>query len=120
MFMVSFLKPVMEGKAVLFKQFGQVDSTDLEVDEADPERFVEIVASRSPSFGGINLEDSKAPDCFTIEQALSSRLDIPVFHDDQHGTGIVVAAALKNCAFRCSYCSAPKRKTFMFPTAKVS
>ncbi|TFV36181.1 hypothetical protein E4K65_45715 [Bradyrhizobium niftali] len=89
-------KPVMEGKAVLFKQFGHVDSIDLEIDEADPERFVEIVASLSPSFGGINLEDIKAPDCFTIEQALSSSLDIPVFHDDQHGSAIVVAAALKN------------------------
>ncbi len=89
-------KPVMEGKAVLFKRFADVDVFDLEIDECDPERFIEIVASLAPTFGGINLEDIKAPDCFLIEQTLKERLDIPVFHDDQHGTAIVVSAAVLN------------------------
>ena len=89
-------KPVMEGKAVLFKKFANVDCIDLEVDLRDPERFIEVVAALEPSFGGINLEDIKAPECFKIEQALRQRMSIPVFHDDQHGTAICVAAAIRN------------------------
>lgn len=89
-------KPVMEGKAVLFKKFADINAFDIEVNESDPERFVEAVAALEPTFGAINLEDIKAPDCFYIEKELESRLDIPVFHDDQHGTAIVVAAAIRN------------------------
>ena len=89
-------KPVMEGKAVLFKKFAGIDVFDLEVDEKDPERLVEVIAALAPTFGGINLEDIKAPDCFLVERRLRARLQIPVFHDDQHGTAIVVAAALLN------------------------
>lgn len=89
-------KPVMEGKAVLFKAFADIDVFDLEVDERDPQRFIDIVASLEPTFGGINLEDIKAPECFIIEQALKERMQIPVFHDDQHGTAIVVAAGIRN------------------------
>ncbi|MDN5938687.1 MAG: malate dehydrogenase, partial [Salinisphaera sp.] len=89
-------KPVMEGKAVLFKKFANIDVFDIEVDEEDPEQFIETVARIAPTFGGINLEDIAAPHCFAIEQALMQRLDIPVFHDDQHGTAIIVAAALHN------------------------
>lgn len=87
-------KPVMEGKAVLFKKFSGIDVFDLEVAETDPDKFVEIVASLEPTFGGINLEDIKAPECFEIEAKLRNRMKIPVFHDDQHGTAIVVAAAV--------------------------
>ncbi|MBF0614822.1 MAG: NADP-dependent malic enzyme [Magnetococcales bacterium] len=89
-------KPVMEGKAALFKKFAGIDVFDLEVNERDPDRFVEIVASLEPTFGGINLEDIRAPECFTIEAKLRERMNIPVFHDDQHGTAIVVAAAVIN------------------------
>jgi malate dehydrogenase (oxaloacetate-decarboxylating)(NADP+) len=89
-------KPVMEGKAVLFKKFAGIDSFDIEVDERDPDKFIEIVASLEPTFGGINLEDIKAPECFKIEQTLRSRMKIPVFHDDQHGTAIIVGAAVLN------------------------
>ncbi len=89
-------KPVMEGKAVLFKRFANIDAFDIEVDEKDPEKFIEVVSRLEPTFGAINLEDIKAPDCFIIESALSERMNIPVFHDDQHGTAIVVAAAIKN------------------------
>ncbi|MCR6671403.1 NADP-dependent malic enzyme [Devosia ginsengisoli] len=89
-------KPVMEGKAVLFKKFAGIDSIDIEVNEQDPQRFIEIVAPLEPSFGGINLEDIKAPECFEIEEALRERMNIPVFHDDQHGTAIIVAAAVLN------------------------
>jgi malate dehydrogenase (oxaloacetate-decarboxylating)(NADP+) len=89
-------KPVMEGKAVLFKKFAGIDSIDIEVNEEDPKRFVDIVAPLEPSFGGINLEDIKAPECFEIEEALRERMNIPVFHDDQHGTAIIVAAAVLN------------------------
>ena len=89
-------KPVMEGKAVLFKKFSGIDSFDIEVNEQDPEKFIEIVASLEPSFGGINLEDIKAPECFKIEQTLRERMKIPVFHDDQHGTAIIVGAAVLN------------------------
>jgi malate dehydrogenase (oxaloacetate-decarboxylating)(NADP+) len=91
-------KPVMEGKAVLFKVFADIDSIDLEVDVSDPEEFVNVVKSLGYSFGGINLEDIKAPECFVIEQKLKACMDIPVFHDDQHGTAIIVAAALINAA----------------------
>ncbi|MEM9194602.1 MAG: NADP-dependent malic enzyme [Myxococcota bacterium] len=91
-------KPVMEGKAVLFKRYADIDVFDLEVNEADPDKFIEVVAALEPTFGGINLEDLKAPDCFLIEQALRERMDIPVFHDDQHGTAIISAAALMNAA----------------------
>jgi malate dehydrogenase (oxaloacetate-decarboxylating)(NADP+) len=89
-------KPVMEGKAALFKTFADIDVFDLELDASDPDRFVDAVAALAPSFGGINLEDIKAPECFEIERKLIERLDIPVFHDDQHGTAIVVAAAVRN------------------------
>lgn len=89
-------KPVMEGKGVLFKRFADIDVFDIEVDCLDPEQFIETVAHISPTFGGINLEDIKAPECFYIEEALQAKLSIPVFHDDQHGTAIVVAAGLLN------------------------
>ncbi len=89
-------KPVMEGKAVLFKKFANVDVFDIEVDETDVEKFVECVARLEPTFGGINLEDIAAPACFEIERLLRERMKIPVFHDDQHGTAIVVAAAIYN------------------------
>jgi len=89
-------KPVMEGKAVLFKQFADIDVFDIEIDEQDPEQLIETIARLEPSFGGINLEDIKAPECFIVEQALKARMKIPVFHDDQHGTAIVVSAAILN------------------------
>ncbi len=89
-------KPVMEGKAVLFKQFADIDVFDIEIEERDPEKFIDTVARLEPSFGGINLEDIKAPECFIIEKALKERMNIPVFHDDQHGTAIVVCAAILN------------------------
>ncbi len=89
-------KPVMEGKGVLFKKFAGVDVFDIEIDEKDPEKFVEIVAALEPTFGGINLEDIKAPECFYIEQKLRERMNIPVFHDDQHGTAIISSAAVLN------------------------
>ncbi len=89
-------KPVMEGKAVLFKKFADIDVFDIEVDESDIDRFVDVVAALEPTFGGINLEDIKAPECFFIEQKLKERMNIPVFHDDQHGTAICSAAAVYN------------------------
>jgi malate dehydrogenase (oxaloacetate-decarboxylating)(NADP+) len=89
-------KPVMEGKAALFKTFADIDVFDLELDASNPDTFVDAVAALAPTFGGINLEDIKAPECFDIERKLIERLDIPVFHDDQHGTAIVVAAAIRN------------------------
>lgn len=89
-------KPVMEGKAVLFKKFSNIDVFDIEINELDPDEFVKTVARLEPTFGGINLEDIKAPECFMIEQALRERMRIPVFHDDQHGTAIIVAAAVLN------------------------
>ena len=89
-------KPVMEGKACLFKKFSGIDVFDIEVDETDPDKLVEIIASLEPTFGGINLEDIKSPECFIVERALRKRMNIPVFHDDQHGTAIVVGAALLN------------------------
>ena len=89
-------KPVMEGKAVLFKKFAGIDVFDIEVDALDPDRFVEVVAALEPTFGAINLEDIKAPECFDIEARLRARMSIPVFHDDQHGTAITVAAAVRN------------------------
>ncbi|MCP3970861.1 MAG: NADP-dependent malic enzyme [Rhodobacteraceae bacterium] len=89
-------KPVMEGKAVLFKKFGNIDCFDIEVNESDPEKLAEIVCALEPTFGAINLEDIKAPDCFTVERICRERMNIPVFHDDQHGTAIVVGAAATN------------------------
>ncbi|MEJ7926623.1 NADP-dependent malic enzyme [Sphingobium sp. AN641] len=89
-------KPVMEGKAVLFKKFADIDVFDIEVDTTDPRKFIDAVALLEPTFGGINLEDIKAPECFAIEAELKKRMNIPVFHDDQHGTAIVVAAAVRN------------------------
>ncbi|NVZ10208.1 malate dehydrogenase [Allochromatium humboldtianum] len=89
-------KPVMEGKAVLFKRFAGIDCFDIEVDAESPQAFIETVARIAPTFGGINLEDIAAPHCFEIEQALIEQLDIPVFHDDQHGTAIIIAAGLLN------------------------
>ncbi len=89
-------KPVMEGKGVLFKKFAGIDVFDLEIDERDPDKLVDIIAALEPTFGGINLEDIKAPECFYIERKLRERMKIPVFHDDQHGTSIIVGAALLN------------------------
>ena len=89
-------KPVMEGKGVLFKKFSGIDVFDIEINEKDPDKLVEIIAALEPTFGGINLEDIKAPDCFYVERKLRERMKIPVFHDDQHGTAIVVGAALLN------------------------
>ncbi len=89
-------KPVMEGKGVLFKKFSGIDVFDIEINEKDPDRLVDIIASLEPTFGGINLEDIKAPDCFYVERKLRERMKIPVFHDDQHGTAIVVGAAILN------------------------
>ena len=89
-------KPVMEGKGVLFKKFAGIDVFDIEIDELDQEKLVDIVASLEPTFGGINLEDIKAPECFYVEQKLRERMSIPVFHDDQHGTAIIVGAAMLN------------------------
>ncbi len=91
-------KPVMEGKGVLFKRFADIDVFDLEVDSSDPDHFVDVVRSLEPTFGGINLEDIKAPECFYIEERLKSEMKIPVFHDDQHGTAIISGAALLNAA----------------------
>jgi malate dehydrogenase (oxaloacetate-decarboxylating)(NADP+) len=89
-------KPVMEGKAVLFKKFAGIDVFDIELNESDPDRLIEIIAALEPTFGGINLEDIKAPECFYVERRLRDRLKIPVFHDDQHGTAIIVGAAVLN------------------------
>jgi malate dehydrogenase (oxaloacetate-decarboxylating)(NADP+) len=89
-------KPVMEGKAVLFKKFAGIDVFDIEVDAKDPQKLIEVVAALEPTFGGINLEDIKAPECFEVERTLRERMKIPVFHDDQHGTAIIVAAAVTN------------------------
>ena len=89
-------KPVMEGKAVLFKKFAGIDSVDIEIDELDPQKFIAAVRPMWPTFGGINLEDIRAPDCFEIEEALREQMPIPVFHDDQHGTAIIVGAAVLN------------------------
>ena len=89
-------KPVMEGKAVLFKRFADIDSIDIEVDTEDPDAFIAAVRYLGPTFGGINLEDIKAPECFIIEEKLRELMDIPVFHDDQHGTAIIAAAGILN------------------------
>src|SRR4051812_16550296 len=89
-------KPVMEGKACLFKKFADIDVYDLEVDAKESARFIDAVAALEPTFGGINLEDLKAPECFEIEAGLKARMSIPVFHDDQHGTAIISGAALMN------------------------
>ena len=92
-------KPVMEGKAVLFKRFADVDAIDIELDALDPDVFINAVKPMEPSFGGINLEDIKAPECFIIEQRLRELMEIPVFHDDQHGTAIIAAAGLINALY---------------------
>ena len=89
-------KPVMEGKAILFKKFADIDAFDIEINESNPEKLVDIICSLEPTFGGINLEDIKSPECFYIEQEIQKRLSIPVFHDDQHGTAIIVAAGILN------------------------
>src|SRR5579872_7028362 len=89
-------KPVMEGKAVLFKKFAGIDVFDIEIAERDPGKLVDIIAALEPTFGGINLEDIKAPECFEIEAKLRERMKIPVFHDDQHGTAIIASAAILN------------------------
>ena len=91
-------KPVMEGKSMLFKTFADIDAFDIEVDETDPEAFIRTVKAIAPTFGGINLEDIKAPECFEIDRRLSEELDIPVMHDDQHGTAVISTAALLNAA----------------------
>ena len=89
-------KPVMEGKGVLFQKFAGIDVFDIEINERDPDKLVDIIASLEPTFGGINLEDIKAPECFIVERRLRERMNIPVFHDDQHGTAIIVGAAVVN------------------------
>src|SRR5205823_1992475 len=89
-------KPVMEGKGVLFKKFAGIDVFDIEINENDPDKLIDIIASLEPTFGGVNLEDIKAPECFYIERRLRERMKIPVFHDDQHGTAIIVGAAILN------------------------
>ena len=89
-------KPVMEGKGVLFKKFAGIDVFDIELAENDPDKLVDMIAAMEPTFGGINLEDIKAPECFYVEAKLRERMKIPVFHDDQHGTAIVVGAAILN------------------------
>ncbi|HQR12751.1 MAG TPA: NADP-dependent malic enzyme, partial [Casimicrobiaceae bacterium] len=86
-------KPVMEGKAVLFKKFAGIDCFDIEINERDPDKLVDMIVALEPTFGGINLEDIKAPECFYIEKKCRERMKIPVFHDDQHGTAIIVGAA---------------------------
>src|SRR5438105_19816 len=97
-------KPVMEGKGVLFKIFADIDVFDIEINEKDPEKFVQIVKALEPTFGGINLEDIKAPECFEIERRLKEELNIPLMHDDQHGTAIISSAALLNA------CEVAKKK----------
>ena len=92
-------KPVMEGKSVLFKKFGKVDAFDIEINEKDPKKIIEICKALSPTFGGINLEDIKAPECFEIETELQNAVDIPVMHDDQHGTAMITSAGLINVAY---------------------
>ena len=87
-------KPVMEGKALLFKIFGGLDCFDIEINEKDPKKFIEVVKAIAPTFGGINLEDIKAPECFEIERELKAQCDIPIMHDDQHGTAIISGAGL--------------------------
>jgi len=94
----SASKPVMEGKGVLFKRFADIDVFDLEMEHEDTKAMIESIAAMEPTFGGINLEDIAAPACFEIEEALRERMDIPVFHDDQHGTAIISGAALVNAA----------------------
>src|SRR5579875_1540155 len=89
-------KPVMEGKGVLFQKFAGIDVFDIELNERDPDKLVDIIAAMEPTFGGINLEDIKAPECFIVERKLRERMKIPVFHDDQHGTAIIVGAAVLN------------------------
>ena len=89
-------KPVMEGKGCLFKKFAGIDVFDIELAERDPDRLIDMIAALEPTLGGINLEDIKAPECFYIERKLTERLNIPVFHDDQHGTAIIAAAAIRN------------------------
>src|SRR5215218_8367374 len=89
-------KPVMEGKAVLFKKFAGIDVFDIEIDAPEVDQMVSTIAALEPTFGGINLEDIKAPECFEVEAQLKARMKIPVFHDDQHGTAIIVAAAVRN------------------------
>ncbi|MGE4325859.1 MAG: NADP-dependent malic enzyme, partial [Pseudodonghicola sp.] len=89
-------KPVMEGKAVLFKRFADVNAIDIELDTEDPDEIIQAVKLMGPTFGGINLEDIKAPECFIIEQRLKEEMDIPVFHDDQHGTAVICAAGMIN------------------------
>src|ERR1700738_3873727 len=95
-------KPVMEGKAVLFKKFAGIDVFDIEIDAHEVDHVVSVVAALEPTFGGINLEDFKAPECFDIEDKLKARMKIPVFHDDQHGTAIIVAAAVQNALYLTS------------------
>jgi malate dehydrogenase (oxaloacetate-decarboxylating)(NADP+) len=94
-------KPVMEGKAVLFKKFADIDVFDIEVAQTDVDKLVETIAALEPTFGGINLEDIKAPECFEVESRLRERMAIPVFHDDQHGTAVIVGAAVTNALAPC-------------------
>ena len=109
-------KPVMEGKGCLFKKFAGIDVFDIEIDETDPDKLVEIIASLEPTFGGINLEDIKAPECFEIETKLRERMKIPVFHDDQHGTAIVAAAA---CSTRWRWSASGSRTSSWSARAPV-
>ena len=89
-------KPVMEGKGVLFKKFAGIDVFDIEINEKDPNKLIDIITSLEPTFGGINLEDIRSPECFLVERELRKKMNIPVFHDDQHGTAIIVAAGILN------------------------
>ena len=89
-------KPVMEGKGILFKRFADIDVFDIEIDETDPQKIIQIIKAMGPTFGGINIEDIKAPECFEIERQLVKEMDIPVFHDDQHGTAIICCAGFLN------------------------
>lgn len=89
-------KPAMEGKGVLFKKFSGIDVFDIEIDESNPDKLIDVIAALEPTFGGINLEDIKAPECFYIEKKLREKMQIPVFHDDQHGTAIISTAAILN------------------------
>ena len=123
-------KPVMEGKSMLFKTYAGIDAFDIEVDTTDPEEFIRTVKAIAPTFGGINLEDIKAPECFEIETRLREELDIPLMHDDQHGTAIISSAALLNGAKiagkelepppsparACSWSSASAARTWCFAT----
>ena len=113
-------KPVMEGKAVLFKKFAGIDVFDIEIDASSIERMVDVISALEPTFGGINLEDIKAPECFEVERQLREKMQIPVFHDDQHGTAIIVAAAILNGLELAGKYHAPSVPSKCIPAANHS